>query len=81
MQITVKDLRDKEACPDQIRVFADAWPKGCKITLSVTRRALKLSLDLDWAARNFFTAPAEKAYQEATAKAFVAGARTTDKRG
>ena len=69
MQITIGLLEDHGACESQCQVFATEWPKGCTVTLADARRAAELGLDLEWASRNLLTAPAEKAYQDATATA------------
>ena len=69
MRITSAWLKARHACPEQIEVFSREWPKGVVVSLKVLKRAVELCLDLDWFAKRVLKAPAEKAYQEATASA------------
>ena len=70
--ITARLLRSKGACREQVEIFAAKWPDGVEITSENCLSSAILGLDLDWAARNFLSATAEKAYQEATAPAWKA---------
>jgi len=72
VKITTKMLKDAGACADQTAIFKKAWPKGCVVTLAACRRAVRLGLDLGWAAKHLLPAPAWKAYDEATAPAWKA---------
>ena len=52
--------------------FEKAWPNGCVPTLAACRKAVRLGLDLGWAARWLLSPPALKAYDEARAPALKA---------
>ena len=58
----------KGACREQHDIFRKEWPDGADVTIENVRRARELRLSLSWGAR-WFTAPARKAYNEATAPA------------
>ena len=72
MKITAQMLTDKNACTCQVDIFRAEWPNGCTASLRMAKRAADLKLDLDFFARYFLSAPAEKAYEDATAPAFKA---------
>ena len=72
MKITAQLLRDANACEEQVAIFATQWPDGDEVTLANCRKAAKLGLDFDWAARHLLSAPAWVAYKEATAPALAA---------
>ena len=71
-RITERMLLLAGACKDQRDVFARRWPKSATISLAVIRKAAEIGLDLTWFAEKFLKAPAEKAYDEATAPAWKA---------
>jgi vacuolar-type H+-ATPase subunit H len=70
MNLTYQMLIDTVACDYQVALYKENFPDNIKITLSVCKKAAKIGLDLDWFARHFLTAQAEKVYQEATAPAY-----------
>src|SRR6185437_4388090 len=57
------------ACPDQVRLFKRTFGNGGEVTEGKAIAAAAAGLNLDWAARNLFTATALKQYEEATATA------------
>lgn len=78
MKITLKMLTDAGACPDEVEIFGRLFRDGGEVTEALAATALAAGLDLDWAARKFFTVPAWKAYKEATAPAFARCAAICD---
>ena len=70
--ITVKMLREAEACEDQVELFAQAFGTSARVTLKNCRKASDAGLDLDWAAGGLLSAPALKAYEEVMAPALKA---------
>ena len=72
MKITVKQLKDKKACLEQVAIFQKEWPKGAEITLEALQRAVELGLDIEWFALTFLPAPAREAYEKAIASALEA---------
>jgi len=71
-KITVDMLREADACEDQVDIFAKTFPTGATVTLTNCRKAVAAGLDLTWAADEWLSAPARKAYEEATATAWKA---------
>ena len=67
MKITKQWLITAHACHSQVEIFDEEWPDGAEITLENYLRAAELNLDLGWFAKNIFSAPAQKAYDEAMA--------------
>ena len=67
MKITKQWLITAHACHSQVKIFDEEWPDGAEITLENYLRAAELNLDLGWFAKNIFSAPAQKAYDEAMA--------------
>ena len=65
-RITIGMLRG--ACKEQRDIFRKEWPEGAEVTIENVRRAQELGLNLVWG-EQWFTAPARKAYIEATAPA------------
>ena len=72
MLITVEMLKAKDACENQVRIFAKEWPEGVRVTKQALERAVELGLDIDWAAQNLLPAPAWAAYAQAIAPAWAA---------
>ena len=72
MNITARLLRSKDACEDQVHIFAKQWPNGAAVTLANCRRAMKLGLDLDWAAAHLLSTAASEAYVEAKVRGWNA---------
>jgi hypothetical protein len=70
--ITAAALQKCQPCEDQIDLFRKTFPKGVLLTLANLRRAAMAGLNLDWFVQYFCTAPAEKAFQEATDTAWKA---------
>ena len=70
--ITVKMLRAAKACEDQVELFEATFGPSARITLTNCCKAAVAGLDLAWAARTLFPAPAWKAYDEAKATALKA---------
>jgi hypothetical protein len=71
-RITARWLRSRGACSDQVKVFKKQWPKGALLRKATLLKAARLKLDLDWFANEYLSAPARKAYDEATAPAWKA---------
>ena len=70
MKITVKQLIEKRACVEQVKVFRKLFGASATITLANCIKASKAGLDFNWAAQNLLPAPALKAYQKAIATAW-----------
>ena len=70
-RLTAEMLREARACTDQVARFDKAWPTGVVPTLASARRAVRLGLNVAWAAR-LLPPPARKAYDEAIAPAWKA---------
>ena len=68
----IDQLKAAGACIDQVQIFAKRWPRGCPVTAANLRIAIKLRLDIDWAAQHFLSAPAKAAFVEACAPARAA---------
>lgn len=47
-KITPAMLRKKDACPEQVEIFAREWPTGAAVTLKNCLRAVELNLDIEW---------------------------------
>ena len=77
MKVTAKQLRAKDACPDQVLIFEKEWPNGVEISQEVLQRAVEVHLDLDWFAFTFLPAPAREAYKKAIAPAWAAYIKAT----
>jgi len=69
MKITKKLLIEKEACADQVETFAREWPDGVEVYEAACLRAVRLGLDLDWAARRLLSKRARAKYVKAIAQA------------
>ena len=65
--ITRKLLEAKGACREQVEVFAKAWPDGGPVTPENCLEAVRLGLDLGWAAQHLLKAAALRAYDEGPA--------------
>ena len=71
MEITVKQLKALGACEDQVKLFQDLFGPSVVVTEALcVQHAQKFSWG--WAAQNFLSAPARKAYDEAAAPAWKA---------
>jgi hypothetical protein len=46
--ITAALLRQHKACPEQVKLFHEEWPKGCEVTATNLKRAQEIGLDLAW---------------------------------
>ena len=68
-RITIGMLRG--ACKEQRDIFRKEWPEGAEVSVENAFRAQELGLNLVWG-EQWFTAPAWKAYIEATAPALKA---------
>ena len=55
MKITIEMLREKDACPDQVKLFAELFPEGAEATYANADRAFKANLDIEWAARHLLS--------------------------
>lgn len=80
-RITADLLIAEGACSDQIDLFRETFPNGCKVTLANCRKAATAGLNLHWAAEHLLPetawatyraaiAPAWATYEAATAPAF-----------
>ena len=77
MKVTTRQLKVKDACPDQVSIFKKEWPKGVEITPKVLERAVELKLDLRWFGLEFLPRPAQEAYDKAEAPAREAYRKAT----
>ena len=75
MIITVEMLKKAGAC--EIDGFRHVFGESAKVTKANCLKATKARLDLDWAAKKFFEAPAREAYYKATATAWKAYYKAT----
>ena len=77
VSITLQTILDFHPCdPTAVEKFFGNH-QSLKITLANCKRAAKAGLDLNWLAKNWFKAPAYKAYQEAIAPAYKAWQEAT----
>jgi hypothetical protein len=67
--ITVKLLKSKGACAEQVNKFAALFPDGVEPTEALCF-AHAQTFSWHWAAKKLLRAPARKAYNEAVAAAF-----------
>ena len=81
MNITARLLRSKDACEDQVHIFATQWPNGGVVTLANCRQAMKLGLDLDWAAAHLLSTAASEAYVEAKVRGWNAREKAMGRAG
>ena len=77
MLITKAIITKKDACPDQVKIFAKIFPGGTTITEASLKKAMAAKLDLEWAIKNLLPAPAWEAYRKATATAEEAYRKAT----
>ena len=68
MKITIRLLKSKGACKDQIEKFKTLFPKGVVLTEAVCMD-LAQTLDWGWAAKMLLTPKALKLYDETCASA------------
>ena len=68
MKITVKLLKAKGACAEQVAIFKTLFPNGVEPTEALCL-AHAQTFGWHWAAANLLPAPARKAYNEAFATA------------
>ena len=73
-RITIGMLRG--ACKEQRDIFRKDWPEGAEVSVENAFRAQELGLNLVWG-EQWFTAPAWKAYIEATAPALKPSRRNS----
>ena len=69
-EITLKMLIAKKACSGQLEIFAKLFPDGVMITREVCIQHAS-TFDWDFAAQAFLGAPAQAAYESATAAAWA----------
>ncbi len=67
--ITAAMLRKAGACRRLLAKLAAEWPDGAPVTVEIVTRAIDLGADLHWAVNKLLSAPARRAYDEATAPA------------
>ena len=72
MNVTSSQLREANACSDQVAIFEAEWPDGCKVNAETIRRAVFLKLSISWWAEWFLPAPARAAFNKACAPARAA---------
>ena len=70
MNITIKWLKEKNACSDQVELFKKTFGEKATLNLPNLKKAATSGLNIDWFAEHFLSAPALKAYDEARATAF-----------
>ena len=75
MRITKTLLREHKACAPQLELFISTFPGGMDVTLDNCLECVRVGFNLYWGAEHLMSPPASKAYQEATAPAFVAAWR------
>ena len=63
MKISLEWLQARDACRDQVEIFAREWPKGVVVSLKVLKRAAELQLDIDWFAGRVLRTPLYADYQ------------------
>ena len=68
MKITKTLLKRKGACRIQLALFASYYPKGVVVTRELCLKHAH-EFNWSWAAYNLLSAPARKAFEEATAPA------------
>ena len=64
MKITVKMLKAKHACSDQVELFQSLFPKGVEPTKALCRKHAE-KFNWDWAARKSFIHPGVEGIYEA----------------
>lgn len=75
MFLTSTTLRQRRACHEQIQAFELVFgPEGLDLSdpsrdSEIIEKAISAELDLNWAAQNLLTPPAQKAHSEAIASA------------
>ena len=72
MFITVKMLKDKKACHDQIELFQETFGDAVEVTKENCIRAALAGLSILWAARNLINEQQTAAYKEARAPLLAA---------
>ena len=71
MKITLQQLKDKSACAKQVALFEKTF--GAEVNVTVTRAvAVADKFNWEWASKNLLSAPAQEAYDSATAAAWEA---------
>ena len=63
--VTVEHLKAKDACQEQVDLFAATFPDGMPLTEENLLIAARAELDLHWAAIHLLPAQASKVYDEA----------------
>lgn len=48
MRITVKYLKRRGACAEQVALFREHYPNGANVTVPTVRKALRLGLNVGW---------------------------------
>jgi hypothetical protein len=77
MEITLKDLKEKKACSEQVEIFRALFGKGGQVTLAKCRLAAKAGLNFNWAS-SYFLDPAQRVeYARVTAPALAKYERVT----
>jgi hypothetical protein len=75
-KITVARLKEKCACTSQVELFEKLFPNGVVPTVDVCLEVAD-KFDWNWASLNLLSAPAQKAYDKATATALKAYSEAT----
>ena len=60
MNVTIKDLTDREACRPQIDLFEKTFGGKVRVTRRALLRAARVGLDLDWFVREFLASLLEE---------------------
>jgi len=78
MKITTDWLVSRDACADQIAIFAAEWPDGAELTERNLLRAAELHLDLYWLARCILPPQARAEYERVEGPAWAEYERVRD---
>ena len=71
MRVTADELREMDACDEQVEIVEREWPGGIPVTVPSIRKALRLGLDVGWFAERVLPAPALAEYDKITAPAWA----------
>lgn len=66
MIISYEQLKSKNPCLDQFKVYLKNFPDNWKVTKTGCLKAARLRLDIDWFADNFLSATEYRYYNEST---------------
>ena len=70
MKITIRLLKSKGACSEQLEKFKELFPKGVVLTEALCIKHAN-EFDWDWSAENLLTPTARKLYDETRAPAWT----------